>query len=162
MSSELTSHRQPAAPPVPGRGLRRRSGPLGELRRRDPQLRHVVLKVRSWGLKRGLACSTDALTVVVGLAIDGGRAGHLSPKAWTVARVESVLRGDGLGWSIAHGADPPADLGHALVLWIEFLDAHQAFGPGSDGPDELRAAASKRRRRARPGRGRHPAGRGLA
>lgn len=154
--------------PAPGQPRRRAPTPLHAVRRGDRELHQVVLRARRWGLGQGRSCGTDALTVVVGLALDGGRAGRVSPKCWTVDRVEALLRGDAGAWCRQHEAPLPADgLGDALVLWVDFLDAHRALGPGSDPAAALRTAARRRPRRSRPAdraasRRRHPAGRDLA
>lgn len=147
---------------------RRAATALHALRGDDPELRQVVLRARRWGLRHGRGCPTDALTVVVGLALDGGRAGLVSPKVWTVDRVGALLRADAEAWCRGHDVPLPADgLPDALVLWVDFLDAHRALGPGSDPAPALRGAARGRPRRPSPpgraaSRRRHPAGRDRA
>ncbi len=143
----------------------RRGTPLAPVRQLDLELRQVVLRVRAWGLRSGRGCATDALTVVAGCALDAGRVGRISPKVWTEARVDALLGGDGRAWCAAHGVDPPPGLGEAIVLWLDFLYAHQALAPGSDRPEVLRTAANRKRSRRAAlaaGRRRHPAGRGTA
>ncbi|MPY94236.1 MAG: hypothetical protein GEV08_14595 [Acidimicrobiia bacterium] len=164
MPTELSSRPSPTAAAAGPDGRRKRpTSPLGTLRQHDTELRQIVLRVRSWGLQQGRGCATDGLTVVVGLALAGARAGRISPKRWTVDRVDSLLSGAAATWCAAQGAELPATLGEALLLWLDFLDAHGALSPGSDRVDELRAAAARRRGRARAAsRRRHPAGRGSA
>ena len=67
-----------------------RTGPLTHLRRSDPQLRDIVLRVRQWGLTRGIGATSDALTAVVGVALEEARLGLASPTEWTEDRVDDV------------------------------------------------------------------------
>jgi len=166
MPTDLSPRPGAVAPSPSASGRRRRPArPFAVLRQQDAELRQVVLQARSWGLAQGHGCGTDALTVVVGLALAGARAGRVSPRRWTIARVQAVLRADARSWCVARGVDVPVGLGEALVLWFDFLDAHRSLGRGSDTVAELRRAATDRRARAAAraaSRRRHPAGRGSA
>lgn len=144
-------------PRAPGR-----RSPVAELRRRDHQVRHAVLEVRTWGLGCGRSCASDALTVVVGATLDCARAGVRSPRRWTADRVRSLLGGELHGWCAAKGVPLPGGLAGAVDLWLTFLHAHGALADGSDTLGVLRTAVTGVRRptsggTSRPGA--HPAGR---
>jgi hypothetical protein len=122
-----------------------------------------VVRVRAWGLERGQACSTDALTAVVGVAVEDARAGRVSPRCWTEARVAQVLATGVTSFCADREVALPAGLAAAMELWLHYLEAQGALDRGSDPVGRLHSAATARSRR-HGGRGRsagHPAtGRG--
>jgi hypothetical protein len=117
------------------------STPLAALRRADPHVRTVVIRVRAWALARGEACSTDALTAVVGSAVDEGRAGLSSPLRWTRKRVDKVLRNGAPSYCTRREVDLPEGLGRAMELFLEYLGAQDALAPESEPLDRLLVAA---------------------
>lgn len=115
--------------------------PLAALRHADPHLRAVVVRVRAWALARGEACSTDALTAVVGAAVDEGRAGLCSPLRWTRKRVEQVLRDGAPSYCTRREVDLPDGLGQAMELFLRYLGAQGAFAAESESLERLLVAA---------------------
>lgn len=135
--------------------------PLHALRAADAQLRTIVIRVRTWGLSVGKACNTDALTAVIGAAVDEGRAGRCSPLQWTAPRVHDVLSSGAPGFCAARDVAVPEGLSAAMALWLDYLAAQSAFSPGSEPVERLRTAAlvsdeGPAHRRRRPA-ARHPA-----
>jgi hypothetical protein len=155
----------PDRPARSPRTLRPPRGPLGAARRADAELRTIVVRVRAWGLAIGRACSTDALTIVAGAAVDEARAGAASPLWWTADRVDHLLGRGALDYCDRHDIDVTSallgELAPALSLWLEYLAARHAFSEGSRPAESLKAAAraavgllpDRRRRRAT-----HPSG----
>ena len=115
--------------------------PLGEVRRADTELRRIVVRVRAWGLERGRACSTDALTAVVGVAVDDARNGRASPRCWTEARVGEVLATGVSTFCADREVALPQGLAPAMALWLDYLAAQGALGRGSDDVERLLEAA---------------------
>lgn len=142
--------------------------PLGDLRRADPELRQLVVRTRAWGLALGRACSTDALTVVVGIAIAEARDGLASPLWWTVARVDELVAVQAGELCANYDVARPEGVAEALRLWLEYLHATTTFSEGSDPFEVLITAVTSGRRGSRRGRGfprlaaRHPSGGGRA
>jgi hypothetical protein len=100
-----------------------------------------VIRVRTWGLTRGKACSTDALTAVIGATVDEGRSGTCSPLRWTSERVHGVLSGGASAYCTRSEVALPEGLAAAMALWLEYLAAQAAFSQGSEPVESLRAAA---------------------
>jgi hypothetical protein len=158
MMAAMTPPRpEPASHPRPSRT------PLGALRRADPELRRIVVRVRAWGLQRGRGCSTDAVTAVVGVAVDDARAGRASPRCWTEGRVEQVLATGVTNFCADREVALPPGLQIAMALWLDYLAAQGALDRGSDPLDRLQQAATVETRRLGGRRRRsagHPAGKG--
>ena len=132
--------------------------PLGVVRRSDPELRRIVVRVRAWGLERGRACNSDALTTIVGVAVDEARTGCTSPRWWTSGRVEQVLTAGVSGFCAARELGLPPGLAPAMALWLDYLGAQGALGPGSEPLERLHLAVGVGRRRAVDRRRRATAG----
>lgn len=97
------------------------TGPLAHLRRSDPQLREIVLRVRQWGLTRGIGATSDALTAVVGVALEEARLGLASPTEWPEDRVDDVTVNAVPALCASLGCAPPQDLADGTALWLAYL-----------------------------------------
>jgi hypothetical protein len=117
------------------------------VRRADAELRRIVVRVRAWGLERGRSCSTDALTAVVGVAVEDARCGRASPRCWTETRVGQVLAAGVSGFCADREVALPPGLSPAMALWLDYLAAQGALGRGSDPLERLQLAAGAEARR---------------
>jgi hypothetical protein len=131
--------------------------PLAAVRRADAELRRIVVRVRAWGLERGRACSTDALTAVVGVAVEEARRGRASPRCWTEARVTEVLTTGVSSFCADRELTLPPGLAPAMALWLDYLAAQGALDCDSDPVERLRLTAGAEGRRT-DGRRRRSAG----
>lgn len=154
----------PAPAPSDGHRAARRATPFAAARRRDRELRRIVLRVCEWGLGQGRGVSTDALTVVGAAVLDDARDGRHSPLSWPSGRARQLLS-EGAPLACARlDASLPSGMTPALFLLLGYLDAMGVLAEGSASLEELEAEL-----RGAGGRGagsrrklglRHPAGSG--